>query len=194
MNEQEAYVQKMEAEKQRLDARLEEVKAQAEIQKAEAEVKDIRGVTQRREAFQRKLEELRQKGSQAFSELRTRVEEARNAYADALEEANKNAQALRGAWQRKREGEQRQLAAQVDQWEASIKQSNAESRLLTREEIVFMRRSLETTGRVLKRMVGASGEDWAQLRQQYDATWKELQEHSDRIRASSKQEQPSQRT
>lgn len=194
MNEQEAYVQKMEAEKQRLDARLEEVKAQAEIQKAEAEVKDIRGVTQRREAFQRKLEELRQKGSQAFAELRTRVEEARNAYADALEEANKNAQALRGAWQRKREGEQRQLAAQVDQWEASIKQSNAESRLLTREEIVFMRRSLETTGRVLKRMVGASGEDWAQLRQQYDATWKELQEHSDRIRASSKQEQPSQRT
>lgn len=194
MNEQDAYVKKMEAEKQRLDARLAEVEAQTDIQKADAEAKDIRGVKQRREAFQHKLEELRQKGSQAFTELRTRVEEARNAYADALDEANKNAQALRGAWQRKREAEQRQLSAQVDQWEASINQSRAESMLLTREELTFLRRSLETTGRVLKRMVGASGEEWAQLRQQYDATWKELQEHSNRIRASSKQEQPSQRT
>ncbi|PTL78832.1 hypothetical protein [Vitiosangium sp. GDMCC 1.1324] len=48
----------------------------------------------------------------------------------------------------------------------------------------------DTTGQVLKRMVGASDEDWGQLRQQYENTWKELNEHADRIRSSSVQEQP----
>ena len=41
----------------------------------------------------------------------------------------------------------------------------------------ILRRSLDTTGQVLKRMVGASDEDWGQLRQQYENTWKELNEH-----------------
>ncbi|PTL82457.1 hypothetical protein [Vitiosangium sp. GDMCC 1.1324] len=194
MSEHDDYVKKMEAEKQRLDARLAEVEAQSDIQKADAELEEFTGVRERRDTFHRKLDELRQKGSQAFAQLRARVDEAHDSYANDLEAASKKGKVLRGTWQRKREAEQRAFAAQVDQWEASISQSNAESSLLTREEITFLRRSLDTTGQVLKRMVGASDEDWGQLRQQYENTWKELNEHADRIRSSSVQEQPTPRT
>lgn len=193
MNEHDTYVMKMEAEKQRLDGRLAEIEAQADIQKADAELDEVTGARERREAFHRKLDELRQKGSQSLAQLRARVDEARDAYAKDLEAADKKGQALRGIWQRKQEAELRELEAQVDQWDASIARSDAESMLLTREEIGFLRRTLETTGRVLKRMVGASDEDWGQLRQQYETTWKELNEHADRIRASSVREQPTPR-
>jgi Skp family chaperone for outer membrane proteins len=193
MDEHDAYVKKMEAEKQSLDARLAEVEAQSDIEKADAELDEVTGARERRETFRRKLDELRQKGSQAFAQLRARVDEARDAYAKDLEAARKKLQAMHGIWQRKREAELREFGAQVDQWEASIAQSDAESMLLTREEIAFLRRSLDTTGRVLKRMVGASDEDWGQLRQQYEATWKELTEHANRIRSSTVQEQPTSR-
>ncbi|MCP3057550.1 hypothetical protein LXT21_02035 [Myxococcus sp. K38C18041901] len=185
MNEREAYLQKMDAEKQRIDARIAEVEAQSDIRQAQDEVQELRGVKERREAFRRKLEELRQRGTEDFERGKQELLRACDDTRKSLDDAEEHAGLKRAAYERKREAELRQLGAQFDGYEADISRSRAEDSLLTKEELRFLRSSFSSTGESLRRLMKARGGEWARLRGEYEASWRELVENSRKIRADS---------
>jgi len=174
MTEREAYLQKMEAEKRSIDARIAEVEAQDDIRKADDVSRELSGAKRRREEFHRRLEALRQRGTEDFeagrAELRRAYDDANQSVADAEERAG----VRRANYERKREAELRELGAQFDGWQAAISGSRADDSLLTRQELDFVRQSFKSTGDCLRRLMTAKGADWSRLRKEYDAAWSEL--------------------
>jgi chromosome segregation ATPase len=191
MTEQEAYVKKMEAEKQQLDARLAEVEAEADIRQTDAEIKELSGAKRRAENYRRKLEEIQKRGTENFENIKA---ELRGAYEDLHEAVIKmetKVEVVRAGYERKREAELRNLGAQFDGWEASMVRTRAEDSLLTREELNFLRRSLQNTQAVLKDLMTSKGKDWPRMKKEYEAAWNDLLERSEKIRADTvKAEQP----
>lgn len=185
MNEREAYLQKMDAEKRRIDARIAEVEAQSDIRQADDEVKELRGVKEKREAFHRKLEEWRQRGTEDFEKGRQELLRVCDDTNKSLVDAEEKAGVKRATYERKREAELRELGAQFDGWEADVSRTRAEDSLLTKQELQFLRGSFKSTGDALRRLMAAKGGEWSRLRQQYEDSWRELQENSRKIRADS---------
>ncbi|MCP3099989.1 hypothetical protein LZ198_14025 [Myxococcus sp. K15C18031901] len=174
MTEREAYLQQMEAEKRGIDARIAEVEAQEDIRKADDEAQALSGAKRRREEFRRKLEVLRQRGTENFDAGKA---ELRRAYDDAnqsVAEAEERAGVRRADYERKREAELRELGAQFDGWQASVSRSRADDSILTRQELDFVRQSFKSTGDCLRRLMTAKGADWSRLRKEYDGAWDEL--------------------
>ncbi|AGC46856.1 hypothetical protein MYSTI_05579 [Myxococcus stipitatus DSM 14675] len=189
MNEREATLRKMDAEKQRIDARIAEVEAESDLREAKDELKELRGVKERREAFRRQLEDLRQRGTEDFEQGKQELLRACEATGKSLDEAEKQAEVRRAAYERKRDAELRQMGAQFDGWEADLSRSRAEDALLSKQELQFLRSSFKSTGDALRRLMTSKGGDWARLRKEYEASWSELKENSRKIRADSP-EQP----
>ncbi|NVJ23451.1 hypothetical protein HUW62_19690 [Myxococcus sp. AM011] len=185
MNEREAYLRKMDAEKQRIDARIAEVEAQSDIRKADDDLKELRGVKERREAFHRKLEEWRKRGTEDFERGKQELLQVCDDTNKSLVDAEEKAGVRRATYERKREAELRELGAQFDAWDANVSQTRAEDSLLTKQELQFLRGSFKSTGDALRRLMSAKGGEWSRLRQEYEASWRELQENSRKIRADS---------
>ncbi|WP_163862012.1 hypothetical protein [Myxococcus eversor] len=183
MNEREAYLRKMDAEKQRIDARIAEVEAQSDIRKADDDLKELRGVKERREAFHRKLEEWRKRGTEDFERGKQEMLQVCDDTNKSLVDAEEKAGVRRATYERKREAELRELGAQFDAWDANVSQTRAEDSLLTKQELQFLRGSFKSTGDALRRLMSAKGGEWSRLRQEYEASWRELQENSRKIRA-----------
>jgi|GEM_PF-2795287 len=185
MNEREAYLRKMDAEKQRIDARIAEVEAQSDIRQADDELKELRGVKERREAFHRKLEEWRQRGTEDFERGKQELLRVCDDTNKSLVDAEEKAGVRRATYERKREAELRELGAQFDAWESNVSQTRAEDSLLTKQELQFLRGSFKSTGDALRRLMSAKGGEWSRLRQDYEASWRELMENSRKIRSDS---------
>lgn len=183
MNEREAYLRKMDAEKQRIDARIAEVEAQSDIRKADDDLKELRGVKERREAFHRKLEEWRKRGTEDFERGKQELLQVCDDTNKSLVDAEEKAGVRRATYERKREAELRELGAQFDAWDANVSQTRAEDSLLTKQELQFLRGSFKSTGDALRRLMSAKGGEWSRLRQEYEDSWRELQENSRKIRA-----------
>lgn len=191
MTEQEAYVKKMEAEKQRLDARIAEAEAAADIREAKTELKEASGAKRLADSFRRKLDDLRKRGTENFEGGKAELHQAYQAADKAVADMEGKVDVLHAGYERKRDAELRNLGAQIDGWEASFARSRAESDLLTREELTFLRRSLQNTQAVLKDLMKSKGKDWPRLKKEYEASWKDLCERSEKIRADTvKTEQP----
>ncbi|MFP2924593.1 hypothetical protein ACLESO_05130 [Pyxidicoccus sp. 3LG] len=190
MTEQEAYVKKMDAEKQRLDSRLAEAEAQADIRKAEADIHELSGAKRRSEAFRSKLEEIRRRGTENFEQGKVELRRAYDELDKAVTEMEVKVEVVRAGYERKREAELRSLGAQVDGWEASAARTRAEDSLLTREELAFLRRSLQNTQAVLKDLMKSKGKDWPRLKKEYEAAWNDLCERSEKIRADAVKAEP----
>ncbi len=183
MTEQEAYVKQMDAEKQRLDARIAESEAQSDVREADARLKDLSGVRRVFEKFRQKLESLNQRQTQNFDQGKAELRQSYDDLNQSVIEMEARMALVRAEYERKREAELRALGAQMDGWDASIAQSRAEDSRLTRQELEFLRRSLHDTESSLRRLMSSHGENWAKLKKDYEASWRELRERSDQIRA-----------
>ncbi|WP_163988139.1 hypothetical protein [Pyxidicoccus caerfyrddinensis] len=191
MTEQEAYVKKMEAEKQQLDARLAEVEAEADVRKAEADIQELSGAKRRSENFRRKLEEIRRKGTEDFESGKVELRRAYEELDKSVTGMETKVEVVRAGYERKREAELQSLGAQFAGWEANRDRTRAEDTLLTREEFVFLRRSLQNTQAVLKDLMKSKGKEWPRMKKEYEAAWNDLCERSEKIRAdTAKAEQP----
>lgn len=185
MTEREAYLKKMDAEERQIDARIAEVEAQSDIRAAGEEVKELSGAKQRREAFHRKLEDLRTRGSEGFERAKAELGKFCDDTYKSLSDAEGRASVERATYERKREAELRQLGAQFDEREANISRTRSEDSLLTKQEFEFVRRSFTSTGDALRRLMSSKGGDWSRLRKEYEASWNELLENSRKIRGNS---------
>lgn len=183
MKEKDAYLLKMESEKRTAEAKLAEADAQSDLAKAKEELDVVSGAKQRTEDFDRGVEALRRASDQDFERMKANTEKLRIELERSLNEASLKLDALREGYRRTREAELRQLGAQVDQWESSRRRTWAEDSLLTREELTFVKRSLQNTGTLLKNLGRTRGEAWRQAKREYESAWTDLWERSRRIRA-----------
>ncbi|WIG96781.1 hypothetical protein [Myxococcus sp. SDU36] len=183
MTEQEAYVKQMDAEKRRLDARIAETEAQADVRQASDELKDMSAIRRVFEKFRLKLDELGKRQTQNFDQGKAELRKSYDDTNQAVIEMEAKMALVRAGYERKREAELRALGAQVDGWEASAAQSRAEDSRLTRQELEFIRRSLHDTESALRRLMSSHGENWSKLKKDYEDSWRELRERSDKIRA-----------
>ncbi|WP_426751542.1 hypothetical protein [Myxococcus sp. Y35] len=190
MTEQEAYVKQMDAEKRRLDARIAETEAQADVRQADAELKDLSGVRRVFDRFRQKLDELSSRQTQNFDQGKAELRKSYDDLNQAVIDMDARMALVRAGYERKREAELRELGAQMDGWEASISQSRSEDSRLTRQELEFIRRSFHDTESALRRLMSSHGDNWSKLKKDYEASWRELRERSDKIRAGA-EAQPS---
>ncbi|AEI66621.1 hypothetical protein [Corallococcus macrosporus] len=183
MTEQEAYVKQMDAEKQRLDARIAETEAQADVRQASDELKDMSAIRRVFDTFRSKLDALSKRETRNFDQGKAELRKSYDDANQAVIEMDAKMALVRAGYERKREAELRALGAQMDGWDASISQSRAEDSRLTRQELQFVRRSLNDTEAALRRLMSSHGADWSKLKKDYEDSWRELRERSEKIRA-----------
>jgi len=182
MTEQEAYVKQMDAEKRRLDARIAETEAQDDVRQADTELKDLSRVRRVFDTFRQKLDVLSKQQTQNFDQGKAELRKSYDDLNQAVIDMDARVELVRAGYERKREAELRALGAQVDGWAASVAQSRAEDSRLTRQEVEFIRRSLHDTQSALQRLMSSHGDNWSRLKKDYEKSWRELQERSEKIR------------
>ncbi|NBD12402.1 sll1863 family stress response protein [Corallococcus silvisoli] len=183
MSERDEYIQKLEAEQQEATARFREIQAQADLAQSEDELQVLTGARALQNDVDREIQALRAADQRDWERVKERAEKARLRFSAYVDRAGLQWNQLRDGYRRKREAELDELGAQVDGWEATHQRGSAETSLLTRRELEFVKRGLRSSGDLLRNMRHSRGQAWKQAREEYESAWRDLREHYRRIRA-----------